>query len=60
MRGVGRREASVAGAVAALGVVLAVVSPGFFARDNLVDLFLGNCESSLAYRPIWHQAVSHH
>jgi rhamnose transport system permease protein len=42
MRGVGRREASVAGAVAALGVVLAGVSPGFFARDNLIDLFLAN------------------
>lgn len=26
----------------ALGVVLAVVSPGFFARDNLTDLFLAN------------------
>ncbi len=31
-----------AGAVVALGLVLAVVSPGFFARDNLIDLFLAN------------------
>ena len=31
-----------AGAVAALGLVLAVLSPGFFARDNLIDLFLAN------------------
>ena len=42
MPGLGRREASVAGAVVALGVVLALVSPGFFARDNLIDLFLAN------------------
>ena len=39
MRGLGRREASVAGAVIALGLVLAAVTPGFFARDNLSDLF---------------------
>jgi rhamnose transport system permease protein len=42
MRGLGRREASVAGAVIALAVVLAAVTPGFFARDNLSDLFLAN------------------
>jgi rhamnose transport system permease protein len=42
MRHQGRREASVAGAVAVLGLVLAAVSPGFFARDNLSDLFLAN------------------
>ncbi len=42
MRGLGRREASVAGAVIALGLVLAAVTPGFFARDNLSDLFLAN------------------
>ena len=42
MPGLARREASVAGAVVALGVVLALVSPGFFARDNLIDLFLAN------------------
>jgi rhamnose transport system permease protein len=38
----GRREASVAGAVIALALVLAAVTPGFFARDNLSDLFLAN------------------
>jgi len=32
----------VAAAIVALGGVLAVVSPGFFARDNLTDLFLAN------------------
>lgn len=42
MRGLERREASVAAAIVALGAVLAVVSPGFFARDNLTDLFLAN------------------
>jgi rhamnose transport system permease protein len=42
MRSLGRREASVAGAVVALGLVLAAVTPGFFARDNLSDLFLAN------------------
>ena len=42
MRGLGRREASVAAAIVALGGVLAVASPGFFARDNLTDLFLAN------------------
>jgi rhamnose transport system permease protein len=42
MRGLERREASVAAAIVALGGVLAVVSPGFFARDNLTDLFLAN------------------
>ena len=31
-----------AGAVIALGLVLAAVTPGFFARDNLSDLFLAN------------------
>ena len=31
-----------AGAVIALAVVLAAVTPGFFARDNLSDLFLAN------------------
>ena len=30
------------GAIVALGAVLAVVAPGFFARDNLRDLFLAN------------------
>jgi rhamnose transport system permease protein len=42
VRGLERREASVAAAIVALGGVLAVVSPGFFARDNLTDLFLAN------------------
>ena len=37
-----RREASIALVIAALGVVLAAVAPGYFARDNLADLFLGN------------------
>jgi rhamnose transport system permease protein len=37
-----RREASVALAIAALAMVLAVAAPGFFARDNLADLFLAN------------------
>lgn len=38
----GRREASVALAVGALALVLAAAAPGFFARDNLADLFLAN------------------
>ena len=42
MVGLGRREGSVALAIVALGGVLAVVAPGFFARDNLADLFLAN------------------
>jgi rhamnose transport system permease protein len=37
-----RREASVAVAIAALALVLAIVAPGYFARENLVDLFLAN------------------
>jgi rhamnose transport system permease protein len=37
-----RRELSVALATAALCAVLAVAAPGFFARDNLADLFLAN------------------
>jgi rhamnose transport system permease protein len=35
-------ELSVAGAILALSAVLAVTVPGFFARANLVDLFLSN------------------
>ena len=31
-----------AAAIVALGLVLALASPGFFARDNLTDLFLAN------------------
>lgn len=38
----GRREASVALAVGVLALVLAAAAPGFFARDNLADLFLAN------------------
>ncbi|MGH9311245.1 MAG: ABC transporter permease, partial [Vicinamibacterales bacterium] len=38
----GRREASVALAIAALALVLAATAPGFFAGDNLADLFLAN------------------
>ena len=37
-----RRELSVALAIAALALVLAVVAPGYFAPDNLRDLFLAN------------------
>jgi rhamnose transport system permease protein len=37
-----RREASVAAAIVALGLVLALAAPGFFARDNLSDVFLAN------------------
>ena len=38
----GRREGSVALAIAVLAGVLALAAPGFFARDNLADLFLAN------------------
>jgi rhamnose transport system permease protein len=37
-----RRELSVAAAILALAAVLAVVAPGYFAADNLRDLFLAN------------------
>ena len=37
-----RRELSVAAAILLLAAVLAVVAPGYFARDNLSDLFLAN------------------
>lgn len=37
-----RREASIALVIAALGIVLAFAAPGYFARDNLSDLFLGS------------------
>jgi len=37
-----RRELSVAGAIAALAVVLAVAAPGYFSAGNLNDLFLAN------------------
>ena len=44
----GRREASVAFAIVALGAVLAIAAPGFFARDNLADVFLANMPVLLA------------
>jgi rhamnose transport system permease protein len=37
-----RREASIALAILVLALLLAIVRPGYFARDNLSDLFLGN------------------
>jgi rhamnose transport system permease protein len=37
-----RREVSVAGAIALLGVLLAIAAPGYFSRENLSDLFLAN------------------
>jgi rhamnose transport system permease protein len=37
-----RREVSVAIAIAALSVVLLIVTPAFFAADNLLDVFLAN------------------
>ncbi|HEV3485752.1 MAG TPA: hypothetical protein VG106_10115, partial [Vicinamibacterales bacterium] len=42
MRAQRRRELSVAGAIAVLALVLAFVAPGYFARENLRDLFLAN------------------
>jgi len=37
-----RREISVALAILALTIVLAFVAPGYFSRENLIDLFLAN------------------
>lgn len=37
-----RREATIGMVIVALGLVLAGAAPGFFARDNLSDLFLGS------------------
>ena len=37
-----RREVSIAIVIALLGVVLAAIAPGYFARENLSALFLGN------------------
>ncbi len=37
-----RREVSVAIAIAMLGLVMAVAAPGYFARENLSDMFLAN------------------
>jgi rhamnose transport system permease protein len=36
------REASVASAIAALGLVLAALAPGYFSAGNLTDMFLAN------------------
>jgi rhamnose transport system permease protein len=38
----GHREISVALAILLLGLFLAAVTPGYFARDNLIDVFLAN------------------
>lgn len=37
-----RREASLLIVIVALGLVLAAMTPGYFARENLSDLFLGS------------------
>ena len=37
-----RRELSVAGAIGALFLALAVLAPGYFGRENLTDVFLAN------------------
>ncbi len=37
-----QREVSIAAVTVALALVLAAFAPGYFARDNLSDLFLGN------------------
>jgi rhamnose transport system permease protein len=37
-----RREVSLIAVIAALGLVLAATAPGYYARENLSDLFLGN------------------
>src|SRR3954454_22897641 len=37
-----RREISLILVIIALGLVLAAMTPGYFARENLSDLFLGN------------------
>src|SRR3982751_3747116 len=37
-----RREISLLMVIAALSLVLAAITPGYFARENLSDLFLGN------------------
>ena len=37
-----RREAAVAAAIVALGLVLAVAAPAYFSAENLSDLFLAN------------------
>ena len=42
MRHTHTREMAVAGAIAALAIVLTVVAPGYFSAENLRDLFLAN------------------
>lgn len=42
MRRAHTRELSVAGAIATLFLVLAILAPGYFSRENLTDLFLAN------------------
>jgi len=37
-----RREVTIGFVIVALGVVLAAIAPGYFARENLSDLFLGS------------------
>jgi len=37
-----RREVTLVIVIAALGLVLAAIAPGYYARENLSDLFLGN------------------
>src|SRR3982751_4669560 len=37
-----RREISLLFVIAALSLVLAAMAPGYFSRENLSDLFLGN------------------
>jgi rhamnose transport system permease protein len=37
-----RREVSIGIVIVLLGLVLAAIAPGYFARENLSDLFLGN------------------
>src|SRR6266513_4610544 len=37
-----RREMSLLIVIVALSLVLAAITPGYFARENLSDLFLGN------------------
>jgi rhamnose transport system permease protein len=37
-----QREVSIAAVIVALGLVLGALAPGYFARDNLSDLFLGS------------------
>jgi len=42
MKNAPSREVAVAGAIAALALVLVVVAPGYFSAENLRDLFLAN------------------